>query len=195
MILAASAAYCAPKENNGKAKGHETDKPANTQSTNNNGQGHLNNRSNSHKKDSQHKRAIEVEKNIPEADSQMPQKPGNQRDAYMSRETGHTAMLHNLEKSLRKLHRARWAYNPKDTRGQGNMGNVDMLDPFGHDKDSDRKELCGSNSRVIKVIEPEPPPEPELPPEIEPEPPPEDPEPDPPPDPEPPPEPDPDPPF
>ena len=31
------------------------------------------------------------------------------------------------------------------------MGKVDMLDPFGHDKDSDRKELYGNNGRPIHV--------------------------------------------
>jgi hypothetical protein len=51
------------------------------------------------------------------------------------------------------LNRARWSHNPHDTRGQGNMGKVDMLDPFGHDKDSDRKELYGNNGRPIRVDE------------------------------------------
>ena len=52
------------------------------------------------------------------------------------------------------------------------MGKVDMLDPFGHDKDSDRKELYGNNGRVIRVVEPPPDPDPEPEPEPEPEPPP-----------------------
>ena len=47
------------------------------------------------------------------------------------------------------LDRARWAHNPHDTRGQGNMGKPDMQDPLGHDKDSDRKEVSGNNGRPV----------------------------------------------
>jgi hypothetical protein len=81
--------------------------------------------------------------------------------------------------------RSRWWYNPNDDRGQGNMGNVTMLDPYGHDKTSDRKALYGNNGRVIRT-EPAPEPPPELPPDPTPDPPPE-PEPTPDPNPEPPP--------
>ena len=95
--------------------------------------------------------------------------------------------LHDLQKSLEKLKGSKWWYNPHDERGQGNNGKPDMLDPYGHDKDSDRKELYGNRGRKIREVEPEPPqpppfPEPE-PPLPEPEP---GPEPDPPPLPEPP---------
>jgi len=92
--------------------------------------------------------------------------------------------LARLKNALQKLERSRWAYNPHDTRGQGNMGRPDMLDPYGHDKDSDRMELYGNRGRVIREPELPPEPDPELPPEPEPELPPE-------PEPEPPPEPDP----
>lgn len=47
---------------------------------------------------------------------------------------------------------ARWNSNPKDDRGQGNMGKVDMLDPYGHSKD-DRMDLYGNRGRVIQEIE------------------------------------------
>jgi len=43
------------------------------------------------------------------------------------------------EEFLLSLERARWSNNSNDTRGQGNMGQVDMKDPFGHDKDSGRE--------------------------------------------------------
>ena len=66
------------------------------------------------------------------------------------------------------------------------MGRPDMLNPYGHDKDSDRLELYGNRGRVIKEVEPAPEPEPE--PEPVPEP---DPQPTPDPEPTPPPEPDP----
>ena len=83
-------------------------------------------------------------------------------------------LIRNLNRSLLKLNRSNWSYHPHDDRGQGNSGKVDMLDPFGHDKDSDRKELYGNQGRVIRdpVPEPEPIiPEPEpIIPEPEPEP-------------------------
>lgn len=47
--------------------------------------------------------------------------------------------LKELLKSLNKFEHARWNYNPNDTRGQGNMGKVDMRDPYGFDKDSGRE--------------------------------------------------------
>ncbi|MCQ9207493.1 MAG: hypothetical protein NG740_06420, partial [Omnitrophica bacterium] len=31
-----------------------------------------------------------------------------------------------------------WSYHPRDVRGQGNMGNPNMRDPYGFDKDSGR---------------------------------------------------------
>ena len=40
------------------------------------------------------------------------------------------------------------------------MKRPDMLSPFGHDKDSDRKELYGNRGRVIRESQPEPEPEP-----------------------------------
>lgn len=40
---------------------------------------------------------------------------------------------------IKALDKARWAYHPRDERGQGNMGKVDMRDPYGHDKDSGRE--------------------------------------------------------
>jgi len=79
-------------------------------------------------------------------------------------------LLKDLNQSLLKLNNARWSYNPHDDRGQGNMGKVDMLDPYGHDKDSDRMELYGNRGRVIKQMVPEPIPEPDPIPEPEPEP-------------------------
>ncbi len=83
---------------------------------------------------------------------------------------GKNRVLFNLNKALKKLRHARWFYNPNDARGQGNMGKPDMLDPYGHDKDSDRKELYGSNGRVVKLLEPEPEPEPDPDPDPDPEP-------------------------
>ena len=77
-------------------------------------------------------------------------------------------ILQNLQEALNQLERSRWSYNPQDERGQGNMGKVDMLAPYGHDKDSDRMELYGNRGRVIRVSEPipeQPPQEEPLPPE------------------------------
>lgn len=75
---------------------------------------------------------------------------------------------------LRKYERARWGDHPRDTRGQGNMGKVDMLDPYGFARD-DRKELFGNRGRVIHPEETPPPPSedpPPPPPDEEPPPPP-----------------------
>ncbi|MFH1640399.1 MAG: hypothetical protein ABIA66_00390, partial [Candidatus Omnitrophota bacterium] len=58
-------------------------------------------------------------------------------------------------RAIEELRHSRWWYNPNDTRGQGNMGQVTMLDPYGQDKDSDRMELYGNRGRVIRD-EPEP---------------------------------------
>jgi hypothetical protein len=46
--------------------------------------------------------------------------------------------LTQLER-VRGRENARWAYNPHDTRGQGNMGTPTMRDPYGFDKDSGRE--------------------------------------------------------
>lgn len=97
---------------------------------------------------------------------------------YRFVDTDNEIILSNLEDALRKLGHTRYSYNPHDQRGQGNMGKVDMLAPYGHDKDSDRMELYGNRGRVIRtqeaepVLEPvsEPVPVPEPIPEPEPEP-------------------------
>ena len=70
-------------------------------------------------------------------------------------------ILKKLQESLAKLERSRWAYNPNDTRGQGNMGRPAMISPYGQDKDSDRLALYGNRGRVIKEPEPTPTPPPE----------------------------------
>jgi len=73
--------------------------------------------------------------------------------------------LYKIENSLQGLDHSRWAYNPQDTRGQGNMARVIMLAPYGHDKDPTRKALYGNNGRVIHPVEPAPEPVPEPTPE------------------------------
>lgn len=66
-----------------------------------------------------------------------------------------------LRQEQSRQERSRWWYNPNDDRGQGNMGKVTMLSPYGQDKDSDRMELYGNRGRVIRTEPvPEPPPEP-----------------------------------
>ncbi len=72
-------------------------------------------------------------------------------------------LVGELGLAMNRLENSRWYHNPNDDRGQGNMGKVDMLDPYGHDKDSDRMELYGNRGRLIRLLdpvaEPEPPPE------------------------------------
>jgi hypothetical protein len=68
--------------------------------------------------------------------------------------------LEKLQKALEKLNGSKWFYNPK-------KGGPEKLPPFGHDKESDRKELYGNRGRPIRVAPEPPPPEP-IPPEPEP---------------------------
>lgn len=68
-----------------------------------------------------------------------------------------------IDRMAKAFENAKWWYNPKDTRGQGNMGKPTMLAPFGFDKDSDRKELYGNNGRPIKgFVDPGPVPDPDI---------------------------------
>ena len=92
--------------------------------------------------------------------------------------------LKNLQGVLQKLQHSKWWYNSHPESQGGNMGKPEKLDPYGHDKDSDRMELYGNRGRVIKTPVSEPEPEPTLPPpepepEPEPTPPPPEPEPEP----------------
>jgi hypothetical protein len=50
-----------------------------------------------------------------------------------------------------KVNNAKWFHNPKDERGQGNMGKPMMRDPYGHDKDSGREKA--ERGRPIKEPE------------------------------------------
>jgi hypothetical protein len=59
--------------------------------------------------------------------------------------------VEGLLKNLNKFEHARWNYNPKDTRGQGNMGKVNMRSPYGFDKDSGRE----GSERGRPIREPE----------------------------------------
>lgn len=111
------------------------------------------------------------------ASSPEPQIPaaGNKHNL----ETEMQFTLKNLHGVLNKLQNSKWWYNPHPESQGGNMGKPEKLDPYGHDKDSNRMELYGNRGRVIKtpIVEPEPEPElpppepePELPPPPEPEP-------------------------
>ncbi|MBN1870977.1 MAG: hypothetical protein JW800_00225 [Candidatus Omnitrophica bacterium] len=93
------------------------------------------------------------------------------KEAMPGKSSENKNILNDLGDALLKLEHSRWSYNPNDDRGQGNMSNNDMLDPFGHDKDSDRKELFGNRGRIIREQDPEPVPEPPPTPDPEPEPP------------------------
>jgi len=64
-------------------------------------------------------------------------------------------------REMQKKTPSKWSHNPNDVRGQGNMGRVNMLAPFGHNKNFDRKDYFGNRGRVIRNAEPEPVPLPE----------------------------------
>ena len=191
LVLIVAPLYSAPKEDKGKGhnKSEEVNEPPGQVKNDNKGnkglkRGHANN-----KKGLRRKHAIDKIKGEASLRENIPGQETKQEVHQRIMERENQKILNNLEKALQKLEHSKWAYNPKDTRGQGNMGKPDMLTPFGHDKDSDRKELYGSNGRVIKIEPtPEPPPDPDPEPEPPPAPPPPpDPDPDPDPEPEPPP--------
>ena len=52
-------------------------------------------------------------------------------------------------KGVAKIEHAKWSHNPKDERGQGNMGKVDMRAPYGFDKDSGREGQ--DRGRLIRI--------------------------------------------
>ena len=60
---------------------------------------------------------------------------------------------HKAKNLFAALGKARWAHNPHDKRGQGNMGKPKMRDPYGHDKDSGREK--SARGRPIRETEPE----------------------------------------
>jgi hypothetical protein len=49
--------------------------------------------------------------------------------------------LEKLQRALERLNGSKWFYNP-------NKGGPEKLPPFGHDKESDRKELYGNRGRT-----------------------------------------------
>jgi len=103
--------------------------------------------------------APKEEKNIPPG--QAKERPGRGAEQRLLNQQ-RKAALTSAQNALNKLDRSSWRYNPNDTRGQGNMGNVIMIAPYGHDKDSDRLALYGNRGRVI-TVEPTPDPIPEDP--------------------------------
>ena len=159
-------AYSAPKENKGK-------KGQNVEKTNNNSQvdkgksnsGQVKGKSALNKQ--RGRRANEAKRQREARDAERNLNNDNNGLALRA-DKSQGKKEKNLPRALGlidSLSRARWSHNPHDTRGQGNMGKPDMLDPFGHDKDSNRKELYGNNGRPIRVDEEpptEPPPEPIL---------------------------------
>lgn len=164
--------YAEPK---GKDNGKPDDNPSHNVENNNSHAPHSQADAHAVKNNKEKRLGIERRhsvRDIPSAKNTSSYIPAKQ-DRPIGRSSEHKAIILNeLKQALEKLYHSRWAYNPQDERGQGNMGNVDMLDPYGHDKDSNRLELYGNRGRVIKESEPEPepPPVPEPPPQPEPPP-------------------------
>lgn len=183
VVLASAQAYCEPGKGKGKAEGHDKQ----NQSQSNKGQS-SNVQSNAQ---STEKRVYRTEKGRKEADLRA-NIPAHAKGNDSVIRANHSARidrgrsidhkeikeaknknektLMELEKALHKLEYSRWLYNPHDKRGQGNMGKVNMLAPYGHDKNPDRMELYGNRGRVIRIGEPESEPQPEPTPEPEPSP-------------------------
>jgi len=84
--------------------------------------------------------------------AQLPQGAvGHRADHRIRGREAAQAHVESLLKSLNKFEKARWDYNPHDTRGQGNMGKVNMRDPYGFDKDSGREK--SERGRPIRETE------------------------------------------
>lgn len=164
LFLIVQPAYSAPKEdNNGKAKGHDKfeepkvhkEHPKHEAKGKGLKRGYLLN---------QGQQKANVVEFFPEP-KKLPLKNKHAVQSEMQ------LTLTNLQEVLNKVQNSKWWYNAHPESESGNMGKPEMLDPYGHDKDSDRMELYGNRGRVIKtpVVEPAPEPEQE-PPVIEPEP-------------------------
>lgn len=129
--------------------------------------------------DKKEKQLLQIEKQLNYVKKQDKKSvPHQARIEHHKTKYSQKQMMGDLDQSLKKLAKAQWTNNPNDDRGQGNNGKPDMLDPFGHGKDSNRKELYGNNGRVIKDQQPvpdpkdppvieEPTPDPEDPPVVE----------------------------
>lgn len=167
-MFVAAQAYSAPKEDNGKAKNEKSNNGKSEEAKANNG----NNKSSAqsagqaevHKQ--QARRANEAQQKREARNRFVQHDPALKNDnnnhpskinrVNIAKRSGEEMRDERAARGIdlvEALNRARWSYNPHDTRGQGNMGKPDMLDPFGHDKDSDRKELYGNNGRPIRVNE------------------------------------------
>lgn len=97
---------------------------------------------------------------------------GKDRHDSFNKSLMNRLLISNFEMAIGKLRtsdRSGWDRHPMDTRGQGNMGKVDMMDPYGFSKDN-RMELYGNRGRVIRepVLPPPPPAEEPPPPAVEP---------------------------
>ncbi len=92
-----------------------------------------------------------IEKARTQADvrANRPERGANGKSAEHIRINQTKNIKDNLPKAIEK---ARWSYNPNDERGQGNMGKVDMRDPYGFDKDSGREK--SERGRAIHEKEP-----------------------------------------
>ena len=76
----------------------------------------------------------------------------NRRGNHIERIKETSARTKNVIDSLTK---SRWAHNPNDDRGQGNMGKPEMISPFGFDKDSGRQKWERSRIMHNKTDEPQ----------------------------------------
>jgi len=162
-------AYSAPKGNNGKANNGKA-QAAKANKGNNKAVSQTKGQAAVHKQQARRSKEVNQKREarnrsadrIPSLNNGKSDLAFNNRDARPDHAKRHDAKIKEDKVShgrnlIDSLNRARWSHNPHDTRGQGNMGKVDMLDPFGHDKDSDRKELYGNNGRPIREKESEEP--------------------------------------
>ena len=176
LVFTATVGFCAGKGkdkngNKGKGKGKQ-EQVVKSQKNNNGHQVQAQNRSTQQRDKSAKKRVHDREQSKKNADMRASRpnreiqnhndSPGaavkEEKLAKLTQRQRHERPMETPKEKVERfkgilnaLEHARWSNNPHDDRGQGNMGKPTMQDPFGFDKDSDRKELYGNNGRPIRT--------------------------------------------
>lgn len=139
---------------NGNANGNGNENGNENANGNQNNNGHQNQANNNHSENKGRTQQIQeaIAKQARRNEVQRNRDARNIRDHQPA--VNHNSDGNNRSKTnTAKSENGKWWKHPFDTRGQGNNGTPRMLNPYGFDKDSDRKELYGNNGRPIKEKE------------------------------------------
>ena len=140
IVLAASPAYSAPG-GQGKGQGQGVEKSQHARSI-----------ERAHKAERASERSTREQTDIRKYAPEKGASRNIDEQGRASTRKSDAALMKEVKERLAKIDNSRWSYNPNDDRGQGNMGNVTMIAPYGHDKDSDRLALYGNRgSRIVAM--------------------------------------------